>query len=53
MSPKECHKITNKDKINLINLLGSPSAGAPAPKYGYVNTETPSPGELKELMEFN
>ena len=31
----------------LLNPLASPSAGAPALKYGYVNTETSSPGEAK------
>ena len=34
-----------------INLLASPSAGAPALKYGDVNTVTPSPGEVKGLIE--
>ena len=29
--------------------MTSPSVGAPALKYGYVNTETPSPGEVKGL----
>ncbi len=32
-----------------INPLASPCAGAPALKYGDVNTETPSPGEVKGL----
>ena len=35
-----------------INPLASPSAGAPALKYGDVNTETTSPGEVKGLMVF-
>ena len=35
----------------LINPLASPSAGAPAIKYGDVNTETTSPGEVKGLMK--
>ena len=34
---------------NLINPLASPCAGAPALKYGDVNTVTPSPGEVKGL----
>jgi hypothetical protein len=33
-----------------INPLASPSAGAPALKYGDVNTETTSPGEVKGLI---
>ena len=32
-----------------INPLASLSEGAPALKYGDVNTLTPSPGEVKEL----
>ena len=32
-----------------INPLASPSTGAPALKYGDVNTVTPSPGEVKGL----
>ena len=36
-----------------INPLASPSAGAPALKYGDVNTVIPSPGEVKGLIEFN
>ena len=35
---------------NIFNPLTSPSAGAPALKYGYVNTETSSPGEAKGLI---
>ena len=34
----------------IINPLASPSAGAPALKYGDVNTMTPSPDEVKGLM---
>ena len=34
-------------KFYFINSLASPSAGAPALKYGDVNTVTPSPGEVK------
>ena len=30
--------------------MASPSAGAPALKYGYVNTVTTSPGEVKGLI---
>ena len=33
-----------------INPLASPSAGAPALKYGDVNTETTSLGEVKGLI---
>ena len=33
-----------------FNPLASPSAGAPALKYGDVNTETTSPGEVKGLI---
>ena len=36
--------------ILFINPLASPSAGAPALKYGDVNIETPSPGEVKGLV---
>ena len=36
-----------------INPLASPSAGAPALKYGDVNTVTPFPGEVKGLMLIN
>ena len=34
-----------------INSLTSPGAGAPGLKYGYVNTVTPSPGEVKGLIK--
>ena len=34
----------------IINPLASPSAGAPALKYGDVNTETTSLGEVKGLI---
>ena len=33
--------------------MASPCAGAPALKYGDVNTVTPSPGEVKRLNDFN
>ena len=33
-----------------INPLASPCAGAPALKYGDVNTVTTSPGEVKGLI---
>ena len=33
-----------------FNPLASPSAGAPALKYGNINTVTPSPGEVKGLI---
>ena len=36
--------------IYSFNPLASPSAGAPVLKYGDVNTVTPSPGEVKGLM---
>ena len=35
----------------VINPLASPSAGAPALKYGDVNTVTPSLGEVKWLIK--
>ena len=35
---------------DIINPLASPCAGAPALKYGCINTVTPSPGEVKGLM---
>ena len=35
-----------------FNPLASPCAGAPALKYGDVNTVTPSLGEVKGLMNF-
>ena len=41
----------SKSKIYFsINPLTSPSAWAPALKYGDVNTVTPSPGEVKGLI---
>ena len=40
-----------RKKISIINPLASPSAGAPALKYGDVNTETTSPGEVKGLIK--
>ena len=36
----------------VIKPLASPSAGAPAHKYGDVNIVTPSPGEVKGLIEY-
>ena len=36
--------------IILFNPLASPSTGAPALKYGDVNTVTPYPGEVKGLI---
>ena len=36
----------------IFNPLASPCAGAPALKYGYANTVTPSPGEVKGLMKY-
>ena len=35
--------------FTFINPLASPSVGAPALKYGDVNIETTSPGEVKGL----
>ena len=40
----------NEHNNYLINPLASPSAGALALKYGYVNTVTTSPGEVKGLI---
>ena len=42
------YKINNKIKV--INPFASPSAGAPALKYGDVNTVTISLGEVKGLI---
>ena len=38
-------------KYIIINPFASPYAGAPALKYGDVNTVTPSPGEVKGLIQ--
>ena len=38
-------------KKKIINPLASPSAGAPALKYGDINTVTTSPGEVKGLIK--
>ena len=35
----------------LINPLASPGSGAPTLKYGYVNTVTQSPSEVKGLRK--
>ena len=45
----EMNKAMRIKKMN-INPLALPSAGAPALKYGDVNTETTSPGEVKGLI---
>ena len=46
-----CYNLNNLDLTSFnINLLASPSAGAPALKYGDVNTETTSPDEVKGLI---
>ena len=37
--------------LKLLNPLASPCAGAPALKYGDVNTETTSPSEAKGLIK--
>ena len=43
--------IIKEVKCQRINPLASPCAGAPALKYGDVNTETTSPGEAKGLIK--
>ena len=43
-------KSKKKLENEMINPWASPSAGAPALKYGDVNTETTSPGEVKGLI---
>ena len=53
---KENIKFENYRTINffkIINPLTSPGEGAPTLNYGYVNTVTPSPGEVKGLIIFN
>ena len=48
---EECFEWMNSYiQSDLINPLTSPSAGAPELKYGYVNTMTPSSGEIKGLI---
>ena len=37
-------------QLHFINPFASPCAGAPALKYGDVNIVTPSPGEVKGLI---
>ena len=37
--------------IQKINPLASLCVGAPSLKYGYVNTVTTSPGEVKRLID--
>ena len=37
--------------MQIFFLMASSSAGAPALKYGDVNTVTPSPGEVKALID--
>ena len=45
------YNINIQKRLNInINSLASSSAGAPALKYGDVNTVTPSPGEVKGLI---
>ena len=47
------YKIFNKFLNDIfINPLTSPSAGTPSHKYGDVNTETTSPGEVKGLIRY-
>ena len=48
---KNLFYLSKKNKIYFINPLASPYAGAPALKYGNVNTETPSPSEVKGLID--
>ena len=43
--------LLNELTLLVINPLSSPSEGAPAIKYGDVNTETTSPGEVKGLLK--
>ena len=43
------HKFYIKVKNDFINPLASPCAGAPTVKYGDINIETSSPGEVKGL----
>ena len=52
---KKNHTVFNENETRIlnsfkINPFASPSAGAPALKYGDVNTVTPSPGEVKGLI---
>ena len=47
----DCNNIHQK-KHKTISSLASPSAGTPALKYRDVNTETPSPGEVKGFIYF-
>ena len=45
------YQVKNIHSLNMnINPLASPSAGAPALKYGDVNAETTSPSEAKGLI---
>ena len=37
--------------MQIFFLMASSSAGAPALKYGDVNTVTPSPGDVKALID--
>ena len=54
---EEIKKINNKEKSEnikyTINPLASPCVWAPVLKYGFVNTKTPSPGEVKGLIVSN
>ena len=48
---KGCKLLTELNISNFnINPLAAPCAEAPALKYGYVNTVTTSPGEVKGLI---
>ena len=46
----QTNKVIGIHNKSSINPLASPSAGAPVLKYGDVNTETTSPGEVKGLI---
>ena len=54
MLEDESYFMVSKNKFGkgrkAINPLASPCEGAPALKYGDVNTETPFPSEVKGLM---
>ena len=50
LTSKVCKFTIVSHNIWSINPFASPRAGAPALKYGYVNTLIPSPGEAKGLI---
>ena len=47
---REKSLVTDYFYSQFINPLASPSAGAPALRYGDISTVTPSPGEVKGLI---